>query len=462
MLSTTRLVVMNHGGDDDTGAVDAYRHLPHVINHGARILVLAPDRPAWSALRAAHLDALDPSLDWDQLLKFIPDCSGVNFDEFVTIAPVASWHAVSIEMREDAEGLSQSERLLVSRAFPKAEALTLWEIPKGFSGSRVFMAYEKRKEASTSIAHWTQPRLIKVGARAAIAQEILAMQAVSPFIPFDLRPNLDTHVVGFSHSVFVADFVDGSESMLDAVHAGRGEAALSNLFNRTMNRWRERGWQRATSSESLADAAERLRIVDPSLIRPAYTQCDQAEQAGIDVSGLWIKLRDIRFPHRVATIHGDLHGDNVRVRGDDAILIDLGSVKGDDRDGGGAPLSFDIAMLEVALVFTRARHETDRSFGQAAWAKEIEPYYRSEAIGKALEATDAPHNGGWMLGCLQRIRAFGIYEQSDGDEYALALAIAMLRMCKFEPQSEADKGRRVRGLLIASRIVEDIHRGRMT
>jgi hypothetical protein len=324
------------------------------------------------------------------------------------------------------------------------------------------MAYEKRKEESTSIAHWTQPRLVKVGPRNSIASEIQAMQAVSPFIPFELRPNLDTHVLGFCHGVYVADFVDHSESMLVAAHAGRAEAALSNLFNRTMGRWRERGRQRATSDESLGDAASRLGIVSAEAILDAYSGSGEAQQAGIDIPKLWAKLRSISFPHRVATIHGDLHGENVRVRGDDAILIDLGSVKGDDTSAGGAPLCFDVAMLEVALVFTWVKGEPDASYGQAAWREEIAPYYQTEAIGRALEASAAPRDGGWMLGCLQRIRAFGIYQHDHRDEYPLALAIAMLRMCKYPHTTDADKGRRVQGLMIAARIIEDIYARRPT
>jgi hypothetical protein len=455
-LSATRVVVFNHGDGSDDSAAYGYACLRRAIDHGIQALVLAGNRASWPVLRQNHLDVISATFDWDRPLKLMPDCSGAHFDEFITVGSSSTWHAFKVEMRDGDEELSSDESLLVRRAFPKAEELILREIPAGFSGSRVFMGYEKRKEESTSIAHWTQPRLVKVGARKAIESEIQAMNAVSPFIPFDLRPNLDVYVAGFTHGVFVADFVDGSESMLEAAHAGRAEAALSNLFNRTMSRWRERGSQRAKSDASLAVAAERLEIVSPDRIRSLYTESSEVQRAAIDVTALWEKLKTVRFPHRVATIHGDLHGENVRVRGDNAVLIDLGSVKGDDSAGGGAPLSFDVAMLEVALVFTWAKHEEDRSFGQAEWRTEIEPYYQTDAIGRALEASSAPRDGGWMLGCLQRIRAFAVFQHDNPNEYPVALAIAMLRMCKFPPMNEADKGRRVRGLLIASRIIEDI------
>jgi hypothetical protein len=456
-LSSTRLVVFNHEDGSDESATAGYACLSRVVDHGVPVLVLAKNASTWAGLRERHLEPRCAGFPWDRVLKFMPDCTGVHFDEFV--APVASstWHDFHLDLRDGDEGLSPDKRLLVQRAFPKAEQLILREIPKGLSGSRVFMAYEKRKEDSTSIAHWTQPRLVKVGLREAIRTEITAMQAVSPFIPFDLRPNLDIHVEGLMHGVFVADFVDGSQSLLEAAHAGRAEAALSNLFNRTMSRWRERGWQREKSPDSLAVEAERLDIMAPKRVRPEYANSTEVQEAGIDVAAVWTKLTAIRFHHRVATIHGDLHGDNVRVRGDDAVLIDLGSVRGNDEANGGAPLCFDVAMLEVALVFTFVKGEPDPTFAQTAWRQEITPYYQTDAIGKALEASSAPRDGGWMLGCLQRIRAFGVYEQDDACEYSLALAIAMLRMCKFEPTSDADKGRRVYGLLIAARIIEDVY-----
>jgi hypothetical protein len=456
-VSGVRLVVFNHDDGRDTTAASGYSRLPWMIDHGVRGLVLAQDRTTWLALRRAHLTSISATFDWDGALKFMPDCTGVHFDEFLSDGLAPAWHACAIDAREADEGLPSGARILVQRAFPRADSLVLQELPRGFSGSRVFMAYEHRKEESASIAHRTQPRLVKVGPREAIATEIRAMKAVSPFIPFDLRPNLEIHVDGFVQGVFVADFVDHSESMLRAAQAGRAEAALSNLFNRTMGRWRECGDDRPKSEESLASAARRLRIIAPELIMADYLESPEVQHANIDLSALWTKFEAIQFKHRVATIHGDLHGDNVRVRGDDAILIDLGSVKGDDTPHGGAPLCFDVAMLEVALIFGWADGEEDLSFRQAHWFDEIQRYYRPDVIGKPLPASSAPRDGGWMFGCLKRIRAFGHYQQDDPREYPLALAVAMLRMCKHPSRNDAERGRRVKGLVIAASIIEGIH-----
>lgn len=462
LLGQTRAVIFDHGDGTSNAPAGGYLHLPIFVDHGAPVLVVASNKATWAGIRQQYIIPHSETFLWDKVLKFMPNWAGVHFDNLVGPAPDPGWHHCEVILREGAEKLVPDEQLLVCRAFQKAEQVHLREIPRGFSGSRVFMAYEKRRDNETSIAHWAQPRLVKIGVRKKIEREIGAMLAVSPFIPFDLRPNLDVHVLGFRNGVIVADFIERSESLLETSRDGRAEAALSNLFNRTMRRWRERGWQRKPSPEPLADAAARLGIVSPGSVLPDYIRGAAAEGHFIDIYDLWERLRAITFEHRVATIHGDLHGDNVRIRGDDAVLIDLGSVRGDDKDGGGAPLCFDVAMLEVALVFTCTRSEKEGAFAQSEWRSEIDHCYRDDVIRKALEASEAPQDGGWMLGCLQRIRAVGIYEQSDDDEYALALAIAMLRMCRFEGRGDADRGRRTYGLIIAARIINTIHAKRMS
>jgi hypothetical protein len=278
-------------------------------------------------------------------------------------------------------------------------------------------------------------------------------------VPFELRPNLEVFIEGFRKALYVADFVDRSDSMLDAARGGRAEAAISNLFNRTLHRWRDRARQCQMSHGSLVDAAERLGVVQPSSIRKEYLESGRIQQLQIDVAALWKQLSVHQFAYRAATIHGDLHGENVRVRGDDAILIDLGAVKGDTSPGKGAPLCFDVAMLEVALVFAyRGKEDGPDEFEEKEWENEIRPFYQLDAILSSPSIDSAPKPDSWRFGCLQRIRAFGIYEQSDAYEYAIALVVALWRWCKFSSKGPADKGRRVVALKLGSEIVSQIAR----
>lgn len=458
LLGFSSIVVFNCGVDDVDTELSGYKHLPGFINHGLQILILVTNRDDIARIREKHLNAIDAAFPWDEVVMFLSDLVRVNFDNVVTNVPGPRWKGRVIVELGAVEKLTPEERLLVDRAFQKAEEVHIRELKRGFTESRVFMAYEKRLESS--IAHWTQPRLVKIGERKKLADEVGAMKVVSPFVPFELRPNLEVHVGGFRKSVYVADFVDKSESLLDVARAGRAETAISNLFNRTLQRWRDRAWQCEKSFEPLSLAAERLGMISPLNIRKEYLESERIETAGIDVQSLWKVLNDISFPHRAASIHGDLHGDNVRVRGDDAILIDLGSVKGTDDAGKGAPLCFDVAMLEVALVFTCTEEENKLAFQQREWEEEISPYYALDAILSTPGRVEALKLGSWFFGCLQRVRAFGIYDQSDPYEYAIALAIGMWRWCKFPSISAADKGRRVVALEIGARIIREIEKKR--
>jgi hypothetical protein len=182
------------------------------------------------------------------------------------------------------------------------------------------------------------------------------------------------------------------------------------------------------SIEPLVAAAERLEMVSANEVQKVYREAKPIQRLKVDHIALWESLRKYSFQHRVATIRGDLHGDNVRVRGDDAILIDLGAVKGKTEIGKGAPLCFDVAMLEVALVFTyRGKQDGENEFEQSSWKAEIAPFYELGAILSNRGASSASEPDSWLFGCLQRIRSFGIYEQSHDCEYAIALIVAMWR-----------------------------------
>jgi hypothetical protein len=456
LLSACGFAVLNHGAGSVETALEGYRQIPKFVNHGIVVIVLASNSSDWHKIRELHLVPLNSKPDWIKEIIFSQNLVGLNIDIIVE-------HKADLELGRPivhklglGEDLREDEGLLVSRAFPKAEEVHINEIKGGFTDSRVFMAYEKRRVSS--IAHWAQPRLIKIGDREDLAIEVGNMKAVSPFVPFELRPNLDIFVKGFRRSIFVADFVDKSESMLQVARAGRAETAISNLFNRTLHRWRERAWHCNDTEEPLVLAAQRLGMISPELIAKDYTESPEIQKLNVDINVLWAALAEIKFKHRAASIHGDLHGDNVRVRGDDAILIDLGSVKGTDQPGEGAPLCFDVAMLEVALVFTCTEAENDDRFKQPDWESELRPFYKLSSIlsTPGHDKNSAPKPDSWLAGCLQRMRAFGIYEQSNPHEYAIALVIAMWRWCKFAPRSLADKGRRVVALQVGIELAIEI------
>lgn len=452
-LGVTSIVVFCY--HDPTEIAHQCKHVPSIFNHGVRMIVVA-DRPGQVETEQILKKEVCSAFDWKRNVIFIPNLLSTNFDNFIELPTVLKWKALHVRQDRVAEPLNNEADILVHRAFPNADELHITPMTPGRSGSNVFLVYEKRREKS--IAHWAQPRLVKIGPRDQLEVEVGNMRAVSPFVPFELRPNLDIHVEGFKKSLFVADFVERSESLLEAAHAGRAEGAISNLFNRTLYRWRDRGWQSEAGRGSLVEAAERLGIMSPEKIDPCYRENERIEKQEIDFDGLWGYLKGIKFAHRMASIHGDLHGENVRVRGDDAILIDLGSVKGAEK--GDAPLCFDVAMLEVALIFSLLPDSLGGNFQDAAWEERVRPYYTVDALRRTPRRDHLPAPTSWEFGCIQRIRAFSMYDQSDEDEYAIALAICLWRWCKFKHEGAADKGRRVVALEIGAKIIMQIQERR--
>jgi hypothetical protein len=69
-------------------------------------------------------------------------------------------------------------------------------------------------------------------------------------------------------------------------------------------------------------------------------------------------------------------------------------------------------MLEVALVFSCTEEEA-RTFEQPDWESEIRGYFKLDAIKSTPDRGTSPKPTSWLFGCLQRIRAFGIYDKSD-------------------------------------------------
>jgi hypothetical protein len=419
-----------------------------MINHGIKLVFVLPDLDRPKIL--TDLEQISATYPWINKCTFITKFSGINMDNFV-IPAIAQLNNFQILYETNEAKLNREEEILVRRAFTKATELKVNTLAPGYSGNKVLLVYEKRQQ--NSIAHWTQPRLVKIGNRNSMIEEVGHMKAVAPFVPFDLRPSLDVHIEGLDRALFVADFVENSESLLSAARSGRAEGALSNLFNRTLYRWRERAGNHYLK-DSLAQVAERLGFVEPGKIRPEYLTAERFEKTKYNVEELWDRIKKVKSEYLAASIHGDLHGENVRVRRDDAILIDFGSVLG--AKNGDAPLCFDVAMLEVTLVFSPDPKFDQSEFENKIWEEKTRKYYSLEAIRHAIVRDRPPGPPSDLFECIVRIRSFGNYQHIDGQEYAIALAIALWRWSKFKPANIHDTGRRVVALEIGCSIIEDI------
>jgi Ser/Thr protein kinase RdoA (MazF antagonist) len=158
-------------------------------------------------------------------------------------------------------------------------------------------------------------------------------------------------------------------------------------------------------------------------------------------------------PVLVGFIHGDLHASNVRVRATDAIVIDFFACKE-------APLLFELACLEASLLvdgFGDVRiNEID------AWFRSIRPLYEQYPL-----ATPAAHANSWdrwswfcscvlrdrwrwFRSCVRQIRSHARGMERGSNQYAAALAVALLmKATKDSKVSEPEASRYAAAYVLA-------------
>jgi Ser/Thr protein kinase RdoA (MazF antagonist) len=123
-------------------------------------------------------------------------------------------------------------------------------------------------------------------------------------------------------------------------------------------------------------------------------------------------------------VHGDLHARNVRVRANDAVVIDFA------RSDGEGPLIYDLAMLEASLLIDAFSEESQG----ATWVAAVKPLYRDISKSGVFPHAPARSHAAWFFSCVRQIRLEAAAMQRGGSgesQYATALAVALLlKACK--------------------------------
>jgi hypothetical protein len=176
---------------------------------------------------------------------------------------------------------------------------------------------------------------------------------------------------------------------------------------------------------------------------------DRAAEHGAVYSqkDLWEQL--INLPEqrwRAAPMHGDMHAENVRVRNNDAIIIDLANV----RSG---PLCADVASLEVWLAF-EVPSSPDQVPDRAVWTQVVNQLYAPADVSRPpnLGTTDVGLD--WLHSCARQTRMIGSAICECDTEYATAIALHLLRRAQYvEDGSEEDAYRRGLAYFLGSQLV---------
>jgi hypothetical protein len=196
------------------------------------------------------------------------------------------------------------------------------------------------------------PFFVKLGKRDSIKREVASYeQYATHYIPFHLRPNLDPNrcLLGHERAILVA--ISWNARSRCGI-GGERESTFRNplALRRHFGGWRLQGFEgpQGLAKGSVACALTNS-IFQHERVQPSYLE--RAKELGLSRSpkelGECLLGASTQKYYR-APMHGDLHPDNVFIRGGDAILIDLASIQS-------GPLSGDLACLETFFTLKFAR-----------------------------------------------------------------------------------------------------------
>jgi Ternary complex associated domain 9 len=190
-----------------------------------------------------------------------------------------------------------------------------------------------------------------------------------------------------------------------------------------------RGWRRQPfyDNQCVADGnvLHRLRRSRPTTynIRRKRRLEKRRRSAGAavrpfdELDAMLMALPAIRY--RYGTTHGDLHGNNVRIAGADAILIDFASV-----DYG--PLTVDPAALDVSLMMdTRLVAGDD-------WMRLADEVYELKALRAPAVPPRPERDAANLLDALHYIRQTAFTVQFSDVEYPVVVALQLLRKASYD------------------------------
>jgi uncharacterized protein associated with vWA-MoxR-VMAP ternary system len=286
------------------------------------------------------------------------------------------------------------------------------------------------------------PFFAKVGTRSSIEHERdIYKDYVEHFVPFFLRPSLDYDrcILGAEKAMLVGKFVEHSESLSDVARRNMAESPIHSLFDNALRGWR---LQAKEVSNNLLAAMPWFVIPD----QIPDSRVAQARAYGIvrAPGELGFLLKNAApVSYLSAPYHGDLHADNIRVRGNDAILIDFQRVQT-------GPLLADHACLEISLAFNE--YSADSNDG---WMSLIDTLFSQANFlhppGPALEP--APRE--WLWNAIRQIRTIALANQRS-QEYVQIVAIALLRFARLPMRptdSSIGEARKAYAYLIADKLI---------
>lgn len=424
----------------DLFRVISLEQLCQALWHGVHVLVLADleDEPALRAQLKA--------LPYGRLVSIWHKGLALTTPKAMSQRPNAASWSSSVAIQGD-EDLCPEDRVLLRRAFSDCTLVKLVPLPGGRS-AEVYCGFAQLQDSQ--VGPRPLPFFVKLDRYPKIQREISHYrECTTLFVPFNQRPNIDENrcALGAERGIIVGNFVENSESLAALVDRGVAQGAINSLFDEALRGWRSQAYHSVTSAvhRRLIDSltASNLLTARPDQRRRLDENAERARSLGSTLSPTnLIELLQALPPmeHRCALMHGDLHGENVRVRGGDAILIDFASVQH-------GPLVGDPAMLDAALACASGMSD------ERAWGSLVDNLYAFENVRMLPLPRDAAEPGAHLWNSIRYIRRIGLSDQMSDGEYATAVAICLLRLALHKPPPKEDRGRRPRAYVLAERLL---------
>lgn len=429
------------------------KHAAKLLNHDCRLIVRLVNNGIPSLTRFLEQDlklettglhSIDaarvrrneplPALPHIQIFDTAVTCAKIS-DFILEYPPSASAKLDLIIDIKDKGGkkieLSPDKCLLIGRAFYDCDEVHLTKEDEGNSGVSVFRAHVCKKETHFQLSQklpmqWHLPYFLKIGERRKIFKEFqIYQEKVDPYIPFHLGPHLipDRCCLGATSGLIVGDFVEESEPLITAAVDGRAAPAIACLFDRTLHGWHSYAIEESNQNRISNFLRNRL----PTKIFPSRIARAKEIHPNIDE---YQSLKALFETHcknvssmLIGQIHGDLHANNVRVRGSDAIAIDFFS----HVDG---PIILDVARLEASLLVDGFTHEYQRKPEAiqdiVGWLSSVGKLYDRACLHGAPAYIDPKDPIAWFHACVRKIRLYAWSTERERDKYALCLALALL------------------------------------
>lgn len=420
--------------------------LRNALDHGLMVYLLAAD----DAIQAHLLRVVPDAVRRAHLAMLVRSRTGSvpSFECAENIARHdAGRHAntnLQIQLPPNVH-LDADQEFIVRRAFSDCTAVSLEPLSGGRSATTFFA---QATLTASEVGPRPLPFFVKLDEAHKILIEVTNYQLYATHhIPWYLRPNLDPSrcLQGVDRGILVGSFVEQSESLWQAVLNGKGPRYIHALFEDTLMGWRSQAYRRQPLKCSMANSLK-------DVFKWEKVQVQTVEQGKLhgtvqSPQVLWEQLLNLPEQHfRYAPMHGDMHAENVRVRNNDAIIIDLANACS-------GPLCADVASLEVWLTFQIPSSEKQIP-DREVWMQIAKELFSPTEVTRppGLASTDVGLD--WLRGCIRQTRMIAGAICECDTEYPTAIALHLLRRAQYTAENEEDAYRRGYAYFLGSQLVE--------